>query len=423
MQQVQMVPGAGPEPKMKVYYEGTDTIYNGYCLCSNTDYTASALTIGQLSVAAITAASACRERWTRVEKPAAGNLHRFAGVAVGLGEAGRAGPCVLDVAWPSGAMADVYTDANCTIDATVLYLQSGSYAAGTKGSHQIGLAAQTIDRSSTNGKVLAYLGTFGYTKPNTIFAARARTAVQLPTAAIWNNFPIAAMRENPGLGSLLCTDFTGNLPWFNSFVDATYAATAAGKTPTEHLYPGVTAIGELLMFTTTDNQAVELQFPCPIVVSGGNPWAFGVRIKQSVLTNTKAGYFAGLMLGQKLTGNLIVDAGTLQTEGSLGFQVKEGDGDKIDLVYDETGQTQNEHDDDYVTQVADAYNVLELYCNGTTIQGYLDGVLTGTAISAVDIAAADFPTAKIFVPTLAMKGAAADDFTVTADWIMAAQLG
>ncbi len=255
-----------------------------------------------------------------------------------------------------------------------------------------------------------------------ILSARSRTAAQLPTAAIMANFNMADLRGNPFAGSLLETDFTHApcLPDIR-FVDATYAATAAGKSNTEGMYLGITAIGELILFSTTDNQAAEGQWSCPITVSGGTKWAFGVRVKQSVLTDTKANWFAGLMLASNLAGDLIVDGATLQTEGSLGFQVKEGDGDKIDLVYDETGQTQNEHDADYVTQVADTYNVLELYFNGTTIQGYIDGVLTGTAMVAGDISAADFPTAKIFVPTIALKGGHADDYTLTVDWVYAVQ--
>jgi len=278
-----------------------------------------------------------------------------------------------------------------------------------------------VDRYVTTDTAIVEFDT-GMWDPVAI-AARGRTAVQLPSLAILKNFNLAKLLANPMAGSCLFTDFTnGGLPDVR-FIDATYAATAGGKTPTEQLSLGITAIGELLSFCTTDNQTVEGQWACPIVVSGGNPWAFGVRIKQSILTDSKAGWFAGLMLGQPLVGNLIADGGTLQADGSIGFQVKEGDGDKIDLVYDETGQAQNEHDDDYVTQVADTYNVLELYCDGETIQGYVDGVATGTAISAVDIAAADFPTAKIFQPTFALKGAAADDFTVTKDWMYAIQEG
>lgn len=253
-------------------------------------------------------------------------------------------------------------------------------------------------------------------------SAHSRTAVQLPTASVLKNFDIEAMLRNPFAGSLLYTDFTrpGSLPDCQ-FIDATYAATPAGKTPTEHLYLGAVAHGELIAFTTTDNQAVEGQWSCPIKVSGGVPWAIGCRVKQSVLTDAKGNYFFGLMLGQKLVGNLIGDDAALQANGSLGFQLKEADGDKIDLVYDETGQNQNEHDEDWCTPVADTYNVFELYCNGTIITPYLDGVAAGDPILAADIAAADFPTAKIFVPTFAVKAGHADDFSVTLDWAYAVQ--
>jgi hypothetical protein len=255
-----------------------------------------------------------------------------------------------------------------------------------------------------------------------IFSARSRTALQLPTAAILANFNMADLRACAFAGSLLETDFTrpGGLPDVR-FVDATYAAAAAGKTMTEGLYLGTTAIGELIAFATSDNQAVEGQWSCPIVSSGSGAWAFGARIKQSILTDSRAGHFAGLMVPSNLAGDLIVDGGTLQTEGSLGFQIKEGDGDKIDVIYDKTGQAQNEHAADWATQVADTYNVVELYYNGTTIAMYLDGVATGTAISAADIAAADFPAATIMVPTIALKNANAADFTVTWDWAYAVQ--
>ena len=316
----------------------------------------------------------------------------------------------LNVAITSVAVTDV----GCHVYAS----DDGTYTLSAAGNSLVGV----VTRYESSGYAEVEFHPIPYSGLE--ISARSRTAVQLPTGGILDNFDVAGLLANPMKGSLLFTDFThaGCLP-DTRFVDATYAASAAGKTPTEHLYLGVTAIGELHVFTTTEHQGVEGQWACPIVVSGGNPWAFGVRIKQSVLDNTKGNYFIGLMLGQQLVGDLMVDAGTLQTEGSIGFQLKEGDGDKIDLVYDETGQTQNEHDDDYVTPVADTYNVLELYCNGTTIQGYLDGVLTGTAISAVDIAAADFPTAKVFMPSLAVKGAHADDFTVSLDWMYAVQAG
>lgn len=289
----------------------------------------------------------------------------------------------------------------------------------------------TLTRSGNTrvGHVVRYVTTntciveFQTEEPGLIItSASSRAATALPTAAITKNFDLDALRRNQWAGALLETDFTHApcLPVV-SFVDATYAASAGGKTPTEHIYLGVTAIGEALFFTTTDNQAAEGQWACPIKVSGGVPWAFGVRVKQSVLTDAKGGFFVGLMLGQKLTGDLIADDGTLQANGSIGWQKKEADGDKYDFVFDETGQAQNEWDDDFVTPVADTYNTLEMYYNGTTIALYLDGVAAGAAVTAAAIAGADFPAGKIFVPTIAVKAAHADDFTVSVDWIYAVQ--
>jgi len=277
----------------------------------------------------------------------------------------------------------------------------------------------TVVRYSESGYAIVACETVA---SNAVFSARSRAVTALPTAAITSKFDIEGMLKNPMAGSLLFADFArgGDLPDV-TFVDATYAASAAGKTLTEGLYIGTDASGALVLMATTDNQGAECQWACPITVSGSGAWAFGVRIKQSVLTDSKAGVFAGLMVPQALAGDLIADGATLQAEGSLGFQLKEADGDSIDLVYDKTGQTQNEHDGGYAVPVADTYNVLELYCDGDTIQGYLDGVLTGTAILAADIAAADFPAATVMVPTLAMKNGHADTFISTTDWIYAIQ--
>lgn len=414
MQQVQMVPGPGPEPKMKVYYEGTDTLLNGYLLCSNTDYTASALTIGPLSVAAITAASASRERWTRAEKPAAANVHRFLGAVVGLGGAGRAGPGMFDVARPCGAMADLYTDASCTIDTTALYLKPGSYAAGSTGVRRIGLAAQTINRSTTNGLVLAYMDAPGQTAANIVLAAKARTTVQLPTAAIWNALPMADLRANPGNGSILVADFTDQNGFpVNRFNDTTSIQVSSAL-----------AYGTWIMTTTDDNSACEIQWPVPILTTGGNPWGFEARFKIENVTTEKASFSIGLHEYVTLVGDLQADAGALPTAANyLVFNSDAAATTALDTIYLLTGQASNEHAAAIHTLVADTYLTVGLFYNGTTIQQYINGVAAGTSITAVDIAAADFPAAKILLPSVGLKGAHGDAFSMTLDWVVAAQAG
>ena len=247
-------------------------------------------------------------------------------------------------------------------------------------------------------------------------SARSRAATALPTAAIWDNFNLEEMRSNPMAGSLLELDFThGELLPSCNFQDA--ASLIA-------LLPGTAGEGILTVFTTTDNQAAELQWPsCPITSSGGQPWAIEMRVKPGQIANTEGGWFVGLMAGDSaLAGDLIADGATLADVGLIGFQNKEADGDILDVIYDKAGQAQNEHDDDYVTLVAGTYITVGLHYNGSTIAMYLNGVATGTAISAADIVAADFPAADILVPTIAMKsGAGAADVQLDTDWIVCAQ--
>jgi hypothetical protein len=312
----------------------------------------------------------------------------------------------LDVEGTSKMMASGVISAGAAVYAAA----SGKISATVNG-EQIGTA---LEASGANGDIIEVLPKYVGTEA-AADSARSRAVTALPTAAIWGNFNLVEMRRNPFAGSLLERDFThGENEPSEAFADTSSVI---------RVIPGAAGEGALSLFTTADNEAAEVQFPsCPITSSGGAAWALEARLKVSVLTDAKAGVFIGLMAGDVvLAGDTIVDAGTLADVGAIGFQLKEADGDKFDVVYDVAAQTQNEHDDDFATPVADTYLTLGLYYDGATIQMYLNGVATGTAISAVDIAVADFPAADVLVPTIAIKAAHADDYTVTLDWIRVAQ--
>lgn len=293
-----------------------------------------------------------------------------------------------------------------------VYAANDGKISATVNGEQIGNA---LEASTADGDIIEVLPKYVGTETEED-SARSRAATALPTAAIWGNFNLTEMRRNPFAGSLLEMDFTHGeeLPG-TRFADTDSVIS---------VLPGAGGEGTLKLFATADNEAAEVQFPaCPITSSGGAAWAFEARVKSTLITDSKAGWFIGLMAGDTaLTGDLIADAGTLADVGAIGFQNKEADGDILDLIYDKASQTQNEHDDDYVTLVADTYVTVGLYFNGTTIQGYVNGVAVGTAISAADIAAADFPSADVLVPTICMKNAHADDASITLDWIRVAQL-
>jgi hypothetical protein len=419
--------GQAYRPK-RVLYEGTKTLRTGMPLCYNWDTTSNILGWDKgNSVRGTTTADGNQNegKYKRVEDPSASNMRFFAGVladAKNLNQTGSGSEWV-DLYIANGSQVAVWTDKSIAAGDPV-YLEPGENTlvnTPVAGGVQVGWFVETVDRSSTAGLALAKID-----QPSMAGAgadsARSRAATAMPTAAIWQNFDLASMRVNPLSGSLFETDFThGEGAPMNSYISATYAAAAEGKTLTEYLKVGAEAVGNLDHFVTTDNQVVEWQVPCPITVSGGNSWAFEVRFKVSLITDTKAKMALGLMLPQIMSGDILTDAGAIIDGGFIGLHWKEADGDKFDFVYDEASQTQNEHDADYITPVATTYNTFGMYFNGTTIQGYVDGVATGTAISAADIAAADFPTAAVLTPTFALKGAAADDVTVSIDWIRVAQ--
>lgn len=365
--------------------------------------------------------------WTTGEAIATFRRVKLSGSTVIYADAGEVGIGVAQEAVASGGVACIETWCR---GGTYKVTAAGAFSAGAT---LYGAADGKVDdvvvgspigyageAATADGDIVEMIECKGETDSSALansgVSERSRAATAMPTDTIWSYFNLTGMRSHPFSGSLLDTDFThSEQPPECRFADT---SSVIG------VLPGSSGEGTLKIFATADNEAAEVQWPaCPITVSGGAKWALEARVKASQIVNTKGGWFLGLMVCTAApTGDLIVDAGTLQTEGSIGFQNKEGDGDILDLVYDTTGQAQNEHDDDYVTLVADTYTTVGLYYNGTTIQGYVDGVATGTAMSAVDIAAADFPAGLVMVPTFCLKNAAADDVSVTLDWIRVAQL-
>ena len=133
--------------KKRVYYEGSDTLLEGYLLCYNYDTTT------DMDGDTVADGSQNSGRFLKVEKPTTANAPFFAGIVAK--ESGNVtGPCWITIIEPS-VMTDipVYSDVNCTNATTYLYIANGSYYARSTGVVALGLANETIDRSGTNGLV------------------------------------------------------------------------------------------------------------------------------------------------------------------------------------------------------------------------------------------------------------------------------
>lgn len=166
------LPTWGLDPKARtitVYYEGSDTLYEGYALCYNQDTTDNWLGVSNVS-ATLTASSVTESgttaegsqnegKFIRVEQPATANLQWFAGVVVGNSN-GITGPCAVDIYVPNGACVPVWTNKSCTIGQS-LGINNGSYVlqavTGDGTPMPCARVEETVDRSGTNGIALARL--------------------------------------------------------------------------------------------------------------------------------------------------------------------------------------------------------------------------------------------------------------------------
>lgn len=156
--------------RISLYYEGSQTVREGMPLCYNNDTTTNWTSVDRNSTAGTydtdtPEGSQNEGKFIRVEDPAATNLMWFAGVvAEGSPGIGAAGPSVVDVFVPNGAIVPVRSSLSSTVGRTVFAIRPAvytltqpTYGGSTTACVPVGIAEETVDRSSTNGLCLARL--------------------------------------------------------------------------------------------------------------------------------------------------------------------------------------------------------------------------------------------------------------------------
>jgi hypothetical protein len=152
--------------KKTVYYSGTSTIYEGMPVCYNFDTTSNILGWSDSSAAigGTTAEGYQNEgKYLEVEDPSAYNLSWFAGVVAAGKKIGATGPCWIDIYIP-GSVVPVRSYLSSTVGVTMLairptlqYFTHPIHGGDTACCKPVGLALETVDRSSTAGLCLAYI--------------------------------------------------------------------------------------------------------------------------------------------------------------------------------------------------------------------------------------------------------------------------
>lgn len=410
--------------RKRVMYEGVDVIREGMPVAYNYDTLDNINGLDKgvtppVKRGTTTDGGQNEGKFQRVELLTVANAAFFAGVVAGTSFAGITGSGALwiDIYVANGAIMPVRTDKSITIK-DKLYLEAGEQTVVNDSSAMpcVGVAVETIDRSVIEGLVLAKVDAIKACDQVEAVTVSSRTTVELPTAAIWDNFNLKELRENPFSGALYEADFRRgeDIP-ANAFTDTA-----------SNLSLNAEAAGALQLLGSVDNEAVEIQFASPITVSGGKKWAFEGRLKTNTVTAEDIGFFFGLLTGSELTGDLIADNGAAMIDSNhLGFQSFHPDTTGVDAVYTKISETPIIHDADAKAMTVNEYFTVGMYFDGTDIQVFVDGVNTNDPILAADIVESgdDFPQGAIMVPTIATKNGAAEDDVVIFDWIRFAQEG
>ena len=407
-------------PEYTGFTSDTVELKEGYVMCSDRTQTYAATTPFIQS---------------RVTKPVAGNLLDFKGVLKSYLPA-NATPHALTLHEPAGQLVPIFTDQNCTARSgtargTLLTVQAGSYAAGGLGEGPVfAEAMETVDRSSTNGTVMAVLLGVDAELRKT---ESANGATRVWSPAIWDSCPIDAIRNGTVDGVFFETDFVDTGAQANNVaaaastlgggVEAFTGATAGSTITKETDEP----YGVLSLNCTTDNETVCLAGPGSntagqIVIAANKRTWIEARIKRTLLTNDLEGLFLGFgEEGLCVTVGVIGADDDMTDKDYVGFHALAADGDTFDTVYNTAsgGTSPVTLKADAVTVVADTYVKLGIYSDGTTVTFYKDG----TALAdTVLVAATDFPNGEEMCFYYALTNKGGEDAAAQIDWIKVANL-
>lgn len=171
--------------------------------------------------------------------------------------------------------------------------------------------------------------------------------------SVWNGFPIEGIRNGLVDGIVQEWHFGTLQPYGTGAAEAyldqgllVFGSTGAAGT----YFAGPNLDNGYNMLSDGDNEGMGLRSQLvPFKLSRASKrFAFEIVLEDDTITDTKHGFFAGLIENSAITATSpIAAAGTLADLNFVGFHRLEGDGDKLDCVYKANGVTQ-------VTVAADA---------------------------------------------------------------------
>ncbi len=254
---------------------------------------------------------------------------------------------------------------------------------------------------------------------------------------LWNTCPIELLKANPQYGTFMFDDFVdGGITIANNVATAAASATGtvgkwtgctAATSPTVSTlatnYQGVVALS-----TSDDNEDAIICYPATGHTAGPYKFSSSTRLwmeaRVSILnitTNKHQVWFGFAEEGLVATTTLIAasEAGMVDKD-YVGFLKTYAATSGLASVWNtETGGASPVTTDaTAATLEADTFTKIGIYCDGTTVWFYQNGVM-GTGVT---IATADFPDGEEMAFYIGcMDGPGAEDFNIDVDWVAIAQ--
>ncbi|MBW8002542.1 MAG: hypothetical protein FVQ80_11050 [Planctomycetes bacterium] len=255
-----------------------------------------------------------------------------------------------------------------------------------------------------------------------------------PSPAIWDDCPVDEFKNNPEAGMIFFDDLLDGIDVATN--QSAAAAAALGTTGKFGAFTGTTANtiasdatnsqGVAIVSTDTDNQSAMIVWPKGATIAGKVKFTTGkklwmeCRIKVSTIATAINQIFVGFA-EEALNSEgllLLINESSLADKDYVGFLKEYTDGDGLNTEFNTASGT-NVSNDDEATLVAGAWTKLGIYCDGSTVTFYVDGVALATTTTT---ATADFPDGEEMAFYLQnMCGAAGTVGTVSLDWLRIAQ--
>jgi hypothetical protein len=243
-----------------------------------------------------------------------------------------------------------------------------------------------------------------------------------PSPALWADVPILETMQDPAQGFMFFDDFIAPPVILAAGAEGVWGPYRFFSDTGTTAAQGAALGGVLTLGSDGDNEGASIGMNNPSwqIDRALGKLVFEARIKSSSITDTKHGFFLGLMDATALSATVpIAAAGTLADANFVGFHRLEGDGDYVDTVYKANGVTQVTVDTDAQVLVADTYIKLGMIFNpiNNELSFWADGEkLTETyTIPAAD--GTDFPNDVRLAPVFAVLNATATaPGTVSMDW-------